>query len=206
MGHHRIGIIDIGLSNINSVARALELVGASVEFIDSPARVKTCDKLVFPGVGSYNAASLLLEKEELGLHIVDSVIQRQTPILGICLGMQLLGTNGSENGGGKGLSLIPAEVHLMKVKELGFSLPHIGWNDVTHPRNDMFHHIPQETSFYFVHSYCMPSVIPGCDVAICQHGVPFAAAVQKGWIWGTQFHPEKSQKAGLKLLKNFVEF
>jgi glutamine amidotransferase len=206
MGHLRVGIIDIGIGSINSVARSLERVGATVGFVETPVQLKLFDKLVFPGVGSFSTAAEKLRQNEFGACISECIQQRQTPFLGICLGMQLLGTYGYENGGSHGLGLIPAEVGLLDAAGHGLSLPHVGWNDVTHTDNSMFLDIPQDTSFYFVHSYCMPNYIAECEVAHCKHGETFAAAVQKDWLWGTQFHPEKSQNAGLKLLKNFIEY
>jgi glutamine amidotransferase len=206
MGYPRVGIIDIGIGNINSVARSLERVGAIVGFAETPDQLKLFDKLVFSGVGSFNTAAAKLLENDFGRCISESVNEHQTPFLGICLGMQLLGTYGYENGGGHGLGLIPAEVDLLAAAQHGLCLPHIGWNDVTHTNNAMFRHIPQDTSFYFVHSYCMPQYVVGCDVAHCTHGETFAAAVQKDWVWGTQFHPEKSQNAGLRLLKNFIDY
>lgn len=206
MGHPRIGIIDLGIGSVNSVARSLGLVGALVGFVETEDRLKSFDKLVFPGVGSFGTASAKLRKNDFGQRIVESVQERQTPFLGICLGMQLLGTYGYESGGARGLGLIQAEVGLLDAAGHGLRLPHVGWNDVTHADNSMFRHIPQGTSFYFVHSYCMPRRVDGCDVAHCTYGETFAAAVQKDWIWGTQFHPEKSQSAGLRLLKNFIEY
>jgi len=202
----RIGVIDIGIGNVNSIGRSLEVLGANVRFIDDPRQLNSCDKLVFPGVGSFGAASAKLRENEFGAAIVDAVKECETPLMGICLGMQLLGTYGYENGGDAGLGLIQAEVNLLKSAEFDLSLPHIGWNDVMHSNNAMFRGIPQECSFYFVHSFRMPASIPDCEVAHCDYGEIFAAAVQDDMVWGTQFHPEKSQAAGLKLLKNFIEY
>lgn len=206
MGATRIGVIDIGIGNVNSIARSLEVVGGQVGFVENPTQLKSFDKLVFPGVGSFGAASAKLKENDFGAAIVAAVKEGEIPIMGICLGMQLLGTYGYENGGGNGLGLIQAEVNLLKAGQFDLSLPHIGWNDVTHSNNPMFRLIPQESSFYFVHSYGMPSSIPSCEVALCEYGEKFAAAVQDNLIWGTQFHPEKSQAAGLRVLKNFLEY
>lgn len=206
MGAIRIGVIDIGIGNVNSIARSLEVLGGQVGFIGNPTQLKSYDKLVFPGVGSFGAASAKLRENEFGAAIVAAVKEFEIPLMGICLGMQLLGTYGYENGGGAGLGLIQAEVNLLESAKFDLSLPHIGWNDVMHSNNAMFRGIPQECSFYFVHSFRMPATIPDCDVAHCEYGEKFAAAVQNGLIWGTQFHPEKSQAAGLKVLKNFIEY
>lgn len=201
----RIGVVNIGLGNVNSVARALAKLGAEVDLVSDPAGLASTEKIVFPGVGSYGEAVAKITCSGIREAIREEVLANKKPILGICLGMQLLARQ-SEEGEGLGLDFIPAEITRLKAREQGLSLPHVGWNDVSHGGMEMFRGIPEKTSFYFVHSYAMDSPQVGCKIATCDYGGTFAAAVQQGNIWGAQFHPEKSQQAGLKLLQNFIEY
>lgn len=201
----RIGIVNIGLGNVNSVARALSKLGVVVDLVSDTSGLAAAEKIVFPGVGSYGAAVGKITESGIREAIREEVLVNHKPILGICLGMQLLGRS-SEEGEGLGLDFIPAEITRLKAREQDLSLPHIGWNDVSHGGMEMFRGIPESTAFYFVHSYAMASLQTDCKVATCDYGGTFAAAIQYGNIWGAQFHPEKSQQAGLKLLKNFIDF
>lgn len=201
----KIGLVNIGLGNVNSVARALAKVGGKVELVFDRAGLAASEKIVFPGVGSYGEAVAKITSSGIREAIREEVIANNKPILGICLGMQLLGRH-SEEGEGLGLDFIPAEITRLKAREHNLSLPHVGWNDVIHGGMEMFSGIPESTSFYFVHSYAMDARQADCKVATCGYGGTFAAAVQHGNIWGAQFHPEKSQQAGLKLLRNFIDF
>lgn len=200
----RIGVVNIGLGNVNSVVRALAKLGVKVELVSDAAGLAASEKIVFPGVGSYGEAVAKITGSGIREAIREEVLVNKKPILGICLGMQLLGRY-SEEGEGLGLDFIPAEITRLKAREQDLSLPHIGWNDVSHGGMEMFHGIPENTAFYFVHGYAMDSLQSDCKVATCEYGGTFAAAVQYGNIWGAQFHPEKSQQAGLKLLKNFID-
>jgi glutamine amidotransferase len=201
----RVGVVNIGLGNVNSVARALAKLGVEVDLVSDPAGLASTEKIVFPGVGSYGEAVAKITCSGIREAIREEVLANKKPILGICLGMQLLARQ-SEEGEGLGLDFIPAEITLLKAWEQGLSQPHVGWNDVCHGGMEMFHGIPENTSFYFVHSYAMDSAQVGCKIATCDYGGTFAAAVQQGNIWGAQFHPEKSQQAGLKLLQNFIAY
>lgn len=200
----KIGIIDIGLGNVRSVAKAIETLGAGVDLLTDPRDLHKVDKIVFPGVGHFGEAVRKLEKLGFREELDIQVVQNEKLILGICLGMQLLG-EGSQEGAGRGLSYVAAGTTLLSARQSRLPLPHVGWNDVIHSGMAMFRGIPTETSFYFVHSYAMPENLPGILVAQCEYGLPFAAAFQSENVWAAQFHPEKSQKAGLKLLKNFIE-
>jgi len=201
-----IGIIDIGLGNIDSVARALGHLGYDSSLCGDPQELDNLDKIIFPGVGSFGAASKLLRTTGFKTAIREKVLKEGFPILGICLGMQLLAEHGEEGSGGDGLGLVSGEVKLHRGTNLGVSIPHIGWNDVKHAGGILFKGIPSETAFYFVHSYEL--IVQGSQsvrVATCDHGVEFVAAIETENVFGVQFHPEKSQEYGLALLKNFIE-
>ena len=200
----KIGVVNIGLGNVNSVVRALGKLGAEVELVTDAAGLAACGKIVFPGVGSYGEAVSKITGSGIREAIREEVLANNKPILGICLGMQLLGRY-SDEGEGLGLDFIPAHISRLKAREQNLSLPHIGWNDITHGGMKMFGGIPESTSFYFVHSYAMDALQADCKIATCGYGGVFAAAVQHGHIWGAQFHPEKSQAAGMRLLKSFLE-
>lgn len=199
----KIGVIDIGLGNVNSVVRGLRSLKADVALVKTPADLSAVDKIIFPGVGNFGEAATKIASLGFRDSIRDEVLKNEKPILGICLGMHLLGT-GSEEGSGDGLGFLPCPVKKLDVDEQKLALPHIGWNDVSHSSMEMFAGIPSETSFYFVHTYGIAPEVEDCQIATCTYGADFAAAVQYGRVWGAQFHPEKSQEAGMKLLQNFI--
>ncbi len=201
-------IVNTGCANIFSVQCAFERLDVKVTVSDDPAIIKAADKVLLPGVGSAYAAMLSIEKKGL-----TSVIQSLTqPVLGICLGMQLMTMTSNEKPGShlavtetdlvKCLGVIPTQIERMKVAEL--VLPHMGWNSVTlespHP---LFKNIEQGAFFYFVHSFSAP--ISENTLAQCDYGQPFSAAIFHNNFFGVQFHPERSGKAGEQLLKNFIE-
>jgi imidazole glycerol-phosphate synthase subunit HisH len=200
-----ITVIDLGLGNIGSVGRALSHLGVIYDATADAKKISEAEKLIFPGVGSFYEASQRLEATGLRTVIRDKVLNSNTPILGICLGMQLLATSGEEHGSSEGLGLIEAKVTMHRASGLAMPLPHIGWNNVWYdPGFELFSGIEKDSCFYFVHSY---ELIPSENVicAYSDYGVPFVAAVKKGNVIGTQFHPEKSQKVGLRLLDNFCK-
>lgn len=198
-----IMIIDYGMGNLNSVQRALEEVGAAVFISDSPADIRKSSALLLPGVGAFSEGMENLLTSGMADNIKSAVFEDKIPLLGICLGMQLLADQGEEGGVRDGLGLIPGVIRKIKPNN-GEKLPHIGWNEVNpispHP---MFKAINPGTDFYFVHSYHYAQ----CE-ADAAADTPFAggitSAVAKDHIWGVQFHPEKSSKPGLRLLENFV--
>jgi len=199
----KIAIIDYGVGNLGSLRRALERV-AEVEIVEDPERLADKDGLVLPGVGSFKAGMDGLMVRGLA----DAVVSRAkagTPILGICLGAQLLLERGYEFGEHAGLGLIKGEVR--HVPELSAKVPIIGWQTVTpteQSKKALFEHIP-EGSFYFVHSYTLnPTESSACIATTTYSGYTYCAAIGEGNILGTQFHPEKSGKDGLQLIDNFV--
>ena len=195
----KIVIIDTGCANVSSVRFAIERLGYDVTISRDPAVVLDADKLFLPGVGTATEAMKNLEERDL----IALVQQVKQPLLGICLGMQLLGNSSQE---GKTdvscLGHVPASTSLMETGDL--PLPHMGWNTVTPVDNHpLFKDIPENSYFYFVHSYAMPE--GDYTIGRCDYGHAFGAAVQSGNYYGVQFHPERSSKAGAQLIKNFLE-
>ncbi len=191
-------ILDTGCANLSSVKWAIERLGYTPAVSRDPDVVLRADKLFLPGVGTAQAAMDQLAEREL-IELVKACTQ---PVLGICLGMQLLGRGSDENGGVSTLGIVDEPVSLMDTR--GLPLPHMGWNQITaQAGNHLFRNIPDGSYFYFVHSYAMP--VNAATIAQCDYGLPFTAALQKDNFFGVQFHPERSGKAGAQLLKNFLE-
>ena len=201
----KISVVDYGMGNLKSVCNALEFVGCTVKVVDEPSSFSDTDAFVLPGVGAFSKAMDNLNKRKLIDPLLNSVLDEGKPLLGICLGMQLLADSSKEHGDCKGLSLIPGEVDEIPLSGK-LKLPHIGWNNVSISKYDpLFHDINDESSFYFVHSYrfeCDPAYTAG----ITDYGTEIVAAVQREHVFGTQFHPERSQRKGLHILRNFVGF
>ncbi|PZD58361.1 imidazole glycerol phosphate synthase subunit HisH [Pantoea ananatis] len=191
-------ILDTGCANLSSVKWAVERLGYAPEVSRHPDVVLRADKLFLPGVGTAQAAMNQLQEREL-IELVKACTQ---PVLGICLGMQLLGSHSEENGGVPTLGIIDHPVSLMDTQ--GLPLPHMGWNQITaQAGNHLFRGIDEGSYFYFVHSYAMP--VNASTIAQFHYGQAFTAAVQKDNFFGVQFHPERSGKVGAQLLKNFLE-
>lgn len=200
-----IGIVDYGLGNLRSVQGALEFLGAKSTVSRDPATLMSCEKLVLPGVGSFREAMTNIHDKGLFDVLRRFPEEHGKPMLGICLGMQLLSEHGEEDGATPGLGLIPGRVR--HFPENSLPIPHVGFNTarfVERPRS-IFGGLGNQTEFYFVHSYRFEPTDPADVSAWCSYAGDFAAAVQKGPIYGTQFHPEKSQTNGLRVLKNFVQ-
>lgn len=198
-----ITVIDIGLGNVRSVSNALHFLRVDHLVTGDCGAMRNADRLIFPGVGSFSEASTRLFQTGVGQCVQEMVLSKRKPILGICLGMQLLAKEGEEGGISRGLGLIDARVLKLQVPASGCRLPHIGWNDITNNGMTILKGIEDGTCFYFVHSYAMVVNEP-CARATCEYGASFNAAVQKGHICGTQFHPEKSRESGLQVLRNFI--
>jgi|TARA_B110000027_G_C16113521_1_gene298999 imidazole glycerol-phosphate synthase subunit HisH len=197
-----IGIIDYGIGNLSSVHNALERLSVKNEIFSDPNNISLYPKLILPGVGSFKLGMDLINKKGWGEKIKQRV-KIGTPLLGICLGMQLLFTKGEEEGETEGLDLISGTVKKMNVNK-NLKLPHVGWNNLIFKRShNFFSGIVQENDFYFTHSYsCVMDNIEEV-VAEFNYGNNFVACVQKKNIIGTQFHPEKSMTSGIRLLQNF---
>lgn len=205
----KVGILDYGVGNLGSVLRALEELRATPLLIDRAIDAHHADALILPGVGGFAECKQLLDKGGWSSAIREEVLAYKKPLLGICLGMQLLADSGEEGAGDNhqtpGLGLVPGRV--VSLKNLGCSarVPHVGWNSISargdHP---LFNGIPDGTDFYFVHSYAFVPASTEDVVAVTDYGSMVTAAVSCGNVCGTQFHPEKSSRAGFRLLKNFI--
>ncbi len=205
MRQTRIYIIDYGMGNVQSVRNAFERLGCEVRVSDDPAALVDADALVLPGVGAFGEAMNNLRERQLIEPLRDAVLNQGMPLLGICLGMQLLADNSAERGSYSGLGLIPGQVREIPVTP-GYRLPHIGWNDVSvRQQAPLFDKLTEKSAFYFVHSYrfeCDSRYVAG----MTDYGTDVVAAIQRERIFGVQFHPERSQRKGLRLLRNFVNF
>ncbi|CAH0532969.1 Imidazole glycerol phosphate synthase subunit HisH [Vibrio stylophorae] len=195
----KVVIIDTGCANVASVRYAVERLGYDVTISKAPEVVLAADKLLLPGVGTAKEAMNNLAERDL----IELVKRVEKPLLGICLGMQLLGML-SEEGDSQVTCLELCEGEVRKMQTGDLPLPHMGWNTVTPVDNHpLFAGIPPESYFYFVHSYAMP-VDPRYTIASCDYGQPFSAAVGRNNFYGVQFHPERSGKVGAQLLANFL--
>ncbi len=201
-----ITVIQHDLGNVGSVAQALSHLNIQFCMTSNFSEIERATKIIFPGVGSFKAASeKLLTKDFVSL-IHHKVLDQKTPFFGFCLGMQLLSDVGEEMGISAGLGLIHGRTSRLRVDPRRFKIPHMGWNDVASNDLRMFKNLPEQSCFYFVHSFEVICDDPLAKKATVNYGeVEICAAVEKEHIWGAQFHPEKSQKAGLHVLKNFGE-
>jgi glutamine amidotransferase len=206
-----IGVIDYGMGNLHSLAKALERVAGNqrIEVSPDPDKLRACDRLVFPGVGSAKACMHELRRLELNQLLVEAA--REVPLLGICLGMQMLLDGSDENGGVAALGLIPGRAHRFPDPAPDsperLKVPHMGWNQVRWTRpHPVCAGVADRSWFYFVHSYYAEPKNVENGLGESQYGEPFAASITRNNIVGFQFHPEKSQAAGLQLLANFVNW
>ena len=202
----KITIIDYGMGNILSIQNAINFLGYKSLLSNEPKIIEKSDVLILPGVGSFNEAMKRLNKLKLVEAIKKNIFHNNGKILGICLGMQLLAKNGIENGKIKGIGLINGSVLSLKSKT-NKVLPHIGFNKIIdNPDSKLFNGIKKDKYFYFVHSYYFEPKSEDLNFkySYCNYGKKFIFSFEKDNIFGTQFHPEKSQKNGLTLLNNFL--
>ncbi len=198
-----IALVDYGAGNIHSIEKALEYVGAEVQVTNDPAIIADAEAVVLPGVGSAGSAMVQITQHRLDDAICEAT-QQGKPFLGICLGMQLLAEHHAE-GGVNGLGLFQGEVRRIPH---GPKIPHMGWNQVKPLHEDLpiFADIPENTYFYFAHSYYVEPQNSLGVAAVTEYGSPYCSVIATEQVWGTQFHPEKSGKLGLQLLRNFVKW
>jgi glutamine amidotransferase len=199
----QIAVVDYGMGNRRSVEKALEHVGVRASVSSDPERLREAAGLVVPGVGAFPRAMERLR--ELGLdELLRERVQAGTPVLGICLGMQLAFDSSTELGGAAGLGIIDGEVHALAAGSL--KLPHIGWNEVSFSKPDspLIAELPRRCAFYHVHSFAPVPSDEGDILGTAEYGSSFVTAVQRGSFYGVQFHPEKSSAAGLRLLADFA--
>lgn len=202
MTRRDVVVLDYGFGNIRSAQRALERAGATIEVTDDLTRAAECDGLVVPGVGAFAACMR-------GLHAIGApdVIRRrlaaERPVLGICVGMQVMFESGTEHGvAAAGVGAVSGQVERISADVL----PHMGWNTVDAPAGSrLLAGLDGDTRFYFVHTYAAKHTDPDVQVATCEYGEPFIATIERGALSATQFHPEKSGDAGAHLLANWME-
>jgi glutamine amidotransferase len=197
-----IAIVDYGVGNLHSVAKALERVGADVRVTSDPRIVRDASAVVLPGVGAFRDSMDAMSRSDLAGSVAEAV-RGGRPFLGICLGLQMLFTVSEEFGVTRGLGLLPGRVVRF---EGALKVPHLGWNEVriAKPGNPLFEGVPDGTHFYFVHSYHVVPDDPAVTAATCDYGGPFTCMAWKDNVFAVQFHPEKSQEPGLRMLSNFV--
>ncbi len=207
-----VAVIDYGMGNIHSVVKALEHVAPKTKVIvvTDPKSLQSVDRVVFPGVGAIRDCIQAIRARGFDEAILNFYQQSQ-PILAICVGMQALFERSDENGGIDCLGIVPGHVKyfgatLLKFAEKGLKVPHMGWNQVNFVPHPMFASIEPASRFYFVHSYYVEPVNQDCVVAQTEYGLQFPSVIMQDTIFAVQFHPEKSQHAGLKLLENFMNW
>ena len=198
----RIAILDYGMGNLRSVEKALERVGAEAELTPDPEVAQDADGVVLPGVGAFAKAMERVRSQELDELVADR-IEEGRPVLGICLGMQLLFDSSTELQGAEGIGVLPGVVEPIAAN--GHKIPHIGWSPVHwEHESDLTRGLGEETPFYFVHSFVPHPAEPGDVLGTAEYGERFACAVERPPLYGAQFHPEKSSAAGLRMLENFT--
>jgi glutamine amidotransferase len=199
-----IVIVDYGMANLRSVQKAFEQVGHAAEITADPNRVRDAAKVVLPGVGAFRDAIVRIRETHLGSAIIDQ-INAGRPFLGICLGFQMLFTRDYEDGVHAGLNMFQGDVVRFPAVP-GLKVPHMGWNTLTltRPNCPLFAGLPADPAVYFVHSYYPVPTDKGVTAATAEYPEPFTAAIWRDNVFATQFHPEKSQRIGLQMLKNFA--
>jgi imidazole glycerol-phosphate synthase subunit HisH len=199
-----VTLIDSGLCNLTSVRNALEYLGAKVTVVATGTKLKNTSRIILPGVGSFGRGMEYLRERGLAEPLKTLALQG-VPLLGICLGMQLLAQKGDESGPCDGLGLVAGHVRRIQFSEDTLRLPHVGWNEITFTRpTPLWASLPEPLTLYFTHSFILMEGDDNDIIGTCDYGEPRVVAVQRGNIFGIQAHPEKSQKHGLALLKNFL--
>jgi len=202
-----IAIIDYGLGNLKSVAGAIEKTGYKPIITSKQSEIDNSEKIILPGVGAFSEGIKNLKKFELFTVLSNNVLKQKKPILGICLGAQLLAKISYEFGQHEGLGYIEASVDKLETNDQKLRIPHVGWNELFQKQKSiLFEDISDNSLFYFVHSYILNCYNKEIVIGESKYGKQFTAAFQQDNIYGTQFHPEKSQLEGIRLLKNFLDY
>jgi glutamine amidotransferase len=211
-GSSSVAVIDYGMGNLHSVAKALEHVmpGVEVHVTNDVARILSADRVILPGVGAIRDCMAEIRRLEID-RVVADVIAAGQPLLGICIGMQGLVDFSEENGGVDCLGILPGKVkyfgdNLRNADNQRLKVPHMGWNEVHQNPHPLWQDIPQDSRFYFVHSYYVSEPDASLVAGSCHYGVEFTAALSHNNVFAVQFHPEKSHTAGLQLLRNFLNW
>jgi glutamine amidotransferase len=202
-----IGIIDYGMGNLLSVYSAFDYLGADVKICRHPEELKSVDKIVIPGVGAFKDCIEKIKSSGFEVALNEETIKKGKPTLGICLGMQVMATKSFEGGEFDGLGWFDAEVIRLQKPNPETRVPNVGWNDISYSKDvSLFKGLPPVPDFYLVHSYFMNTVDEKDVVAVYDYDQTVTAAVLKDNIFATQFHPEKSQDHGMKILENFIDW
>ena len=195
-------IIDYGMGNLRSVAKAFEALQVKSQISNQPDEIEAATRLVLPGVGAFGEGMANLRKLNL-IELLTDKVKQGTPFLGICLGMQMLAQSSTEGGLHQGLGWIEGQVDLLTSPSGKLKLPHVGWNEVEAAESRLYRGLSTRPSFYFVHSYQLITQA-ALLVSRAEYGSSFVASLEQENLWGTQFHPEKSQKSGMQVLRNFL--
>ena len=201
-----ISIVDYGLGNLKAFANIYKRLNIPAEIVTTAEQLKKSEKIILPGVGAFDHAMERLNNSGLRDTLEDLVLNKKNPVLGICVGMQMLG-NSSDEGKLSGLKWIDGEVKLFDVNSIKHTtrLPHMGWNDVEPTKlNPIMEGLDNNAIFYFLHSYYFSCNNPDDSIAVSDYGIRYTCAVNHNNIYGVQFHPEKSHNYGIQLLKNFA--
>jgi imidazole glycerol-phosphate synthase subunit HisH len=202
-----IGIVDYGMGNLLSVKNAFEYLGEEVETVSDPSTLDTVDKIILPGVGAFGDCIKNLSDKGFSDALNYQVLQKRKPIMGICLGMQVMGMCGYEGGVHTGLGWFDADVVKLHPTDKSLRVPHVGWTDTTVKRDSpLFKGLSATPDFYFVHSFYVKCKNETEVDAYYDYSHKVTASIRKGNIFGTQFHPEKSQEHGLRILENFIKW
>jgi len=202
-----VGIVDYGMGNLLSVYHAVEMAGGEPRICTQPEELSDVERILLPGVGSFGQCVENLKERGFVEALQENVVEKGKPFFGICLGMQVLARQGFEGGDYPGLGWLDADVVLLKPSDPALRVPQIGWNSVTYRKESpLFKGLPAEPDFYFVHSYFMRCREESVLEASCDYGGVVTASVRKDNIFASQFHPEKSQDFGLRVLENFLKW